>query len=138
MKNKYSGLAFLAELLINVAVFSAACAILVGVFSDASLLAKKTTRESLAMAELYTLTEIIKAEGEDALPGAAVQADGSLLLTYTEDWRQSSQPAAYTITLQLTPTAQKGGTLTDIVAVANTQTGEEICRLQTAHYRQNE
>lgn len=137
MKTKYSALAFLAEVLVNIAVFSASCAVLVGVFSAAYNLAGQTGEKNLAMAELHTLAEMAKVEGEGAFAPAQKNADGQYLLYYTADWRPASGgQAAYAIKVTLMPQKKLGGVLTGILAVASTAGGTEICRLESAYYQQ--
>lgn len=136
MRTKYSSLAFLSEVLVNVAVFSISCAILARVFSGAVGIAQKTSEENFAIAELYALTEIVRAQGEEGLPKGTKQTDGSLLLLYADHWKPGpAGKGGYTVCLMLTPETKPGGTLIVIVAVAYRQ-GEEICRLDTACYRQ--
>ncbi len=136
MKSKYRNVAFLVELLINVLVFSISCAILVALFGEASRIAQDTKRESFAGVEASALLEQVKAQGQEGILHGVVQADGSVLCAYDEDWMpiEGAEQAAYTIRLLITPEETGAGTLQNMSAIATDSAGEEIYSLQTANY----
>lgn len=135
MKTRYRNVSFLAEVLVNIMVFSISCAILVGAFAGASVLVRETREESLATNEIYSILETVKLRGEGALDGAEALPDGNYRLEYDKGW----QPAApgtgvFYITVSLSLQEYAGGTLQTVEAIAYRQDSEEICRFDTAVY----
>ena len=141
MKTRYRNVAFLAELMINILVFSISCAVLVGLFGKAFQVSRQTARETKAASEVQWLMENLKAGGKDALEGAEWTDDDHAVLRYDEDWNrvESDAQAVYTIKL-LVSTAVGGtdyGALTSIQAVAADAGGIALCRMETASYIPN-
>ncbi len=135
MKKRYRNIAFLTELLINIFVFSISCAILVGLFGSAGIMARKTREKSFAGTETYALLEMVRAQGAEGLVGAEERGDGTFACYYDEKWgRTSAEGAAYEIEVAIAPVKTAGGTLSSVVAVCHTVGGEEIFRLETSVY----
>ncbi len=135
MKRKYRNVSFLAELLINILVFSISCAVLVGLFGKASELARATREESYASAELGILIEQTKAQGVLAL-GGEMQADGSLLFHYDADWNRAEAPEArYAIRLAVEEAITSAGSLLTITGEASAADGRALCEVATKAYR---
>lgn len=134
MKKTYRNIAFLAELLINILVFSVSCAVLVGVFGKAGTVSRDTGEQSLASTEVNALIETVRLRGEAGLEGAVRQTDGSYVCNYDAAWRPTTQTPVYVVTVQLTEEQRGAGTLVYITAQAESATGREICIYDTAHY----
>ena len=136
---KYRNVAFLAELLINILVFSISCAILAGLFGKASLLARQTKEETFASAKVYAIVETIKVRGIDGVDGGQEQPDGSLMYRYDEDWNIAQEKdTAFIILLTVEPEKTDVGFLHHIHASAKTNEGRELYNLETAEYRSGE
>ncbi len=136
MKTRYRNVAFLAELMINILVFSVSCAVLVGLFGQAARISRETREKTAASAQTLAVLETVKARGD--CEDGAWQADGSLLCRYTEDWlpAQSEAEAAYLIRLEVADSPGAAGTLREMEAVATgAEDGRELCRLETASYQ---
>ena len=139
MRNRYRNVAFLAELLINILVFSISCAILAGLFGQAAKIARETREESFASMEIYSLFETVRASGVEALPQNALAEEEVYVLHYDKQWKPTDEPAAaYTIHLYTTDNSTGAGTLRELTALANNSEGEEICTLSTKTYHQGE
>lgn len=139
MKRSYRNIAFLAELMINILVFSISCAILAGLFGKAGLLAKNTKEESFALNELHALVQEAGLRGLDAFPQGETQPDGNLHLYYDKSWLPApKEAAAYTIILTLNSTKTEAGELYAISASAQNAAGKEITRLETSAYHPGE
>lgn len=139
MTNRYRNVAFLAELLVNILVFSISCAIMVGLFGQASKMARETREESFATQEIYALFETIRLRGPGAVEGAAPTAAGGLQCYYNEDWtRTDKENAAYTIELSLDEETAAAGLLLGVEARASDRNGQEICTLSTKTYHPDE
>ena len=136
MKTKYRNIAFLAELLINILVFSISCAILVGLFGRAALLARQTREENFASTQIYALFETMKARGPAALTTARQEGDGRYVCHYDSDWQLSVEhEPAYVITLDVFEQTSEAGELCRVQARATGADGEEIVAMETQTYR---
>lgn len=135
MKKSYRNVSFLAELLINILVFSISCAILAGLFGRASLIARQTREKNFASAEIYTLFETMKARGPAALTVAHEEEAGVYVCRYDKDWRPSvSGEGEYTIEMDVTETAAGTGVLVEVEARAKDKAGAEILTMETKSY----
>ncbi|MGD9559164.1 MAG: hypothetical protein AB7V55_00975 [Oscillospiraceae bacterium] len=135
MRRRYRNVAFLAELLINILVFSVSCAVLVGLFGKAGQIAAGTREETFAGTEVQSLLETVKARGTEGLAHGVPQPDGSVLCFYDAEWNPTGQDdARYQVRLALQPEETAAGVLNHLSAVAQDAAGREICRVQTANY----
>ncbi|MDL2219037.1 hypothetical protein LJC04_01685 [Ruminococcaceae bacterium OttesenSCG-928-O06] len=130
MKTKYRNIAFLAELIVNILVFSIACAFLMLVFGKASEMTRETREKSFASTNTLALVETVRLAAPDA------RGEETLVYTYDENWQatESASPA-FTIRLTLHYQASGAGTLTYIDASAHNRAGQELYTLSTASYR---
>ncbi len=138
MSSRYRNVAFLAELLINILVFSISCAVLAGLFGQAGKLAGQTRSKSQATAEIYTLFETIRAEGAGALEEATLLENGSYALYYDKQWNPAGQNAAFTIQLTVNQRPTGAGAIWEMEAFAYDGEAQEICRLATKAYYSGE
>ncbi len=144
MKKSYRNVAFLVELLVNIFVFSVACAILVGLFGKAGQLARGTRERDFATTEIYALFETAKAHGVQAATAAGdAQDDTRTLFYYDKNWKLTSAAgAAYIVEVTATPEggntlpgSAPAGELDRLTARASDAGGREICTMQTAVYQ---
>lgn len=135
MKRKYRNTSFLIELLVNVLVFSIACAILAGLFVHAHLISAQTHNRSLAGNEMVSLSQRARADGVEAL-GAAVGESGELTFYYDANWQPAEQsvPGGFSIALNLEAQRQAGGWLYMLQFAAADEQGRELGTLHTALY----
>lgn len=136
MKNRYRNVAFLAELLINIFVFSISCAVLVGLFGQAGQISRQTKEEGFATQEIYALFDTVRARGPEGLVSAQGGENGSYILYYDKNWcpAADAQAAAYTVTLQMEDTGTAAGSLYQLDATATDAQGSEICQMTTKTY----
>lgn len=135
MRKGYRNTSFLTELLINILVFSIACAALAGVFAQASLVARQTREENAAHSEVWAVLETGKVRGYEQLEGFEPQPDGRLVCGYDEEWTPTPpEGAAYTICLRITDEATGAGTLRHVDATAQTAEGRQLCHFTAASY----
>ncbi|MDL2254508.1 type II secretion system GspH family protein [Ruminococcaceae bacterium OttesenSCG-928-I18] len=139
MRNRYRNVAFLAELLINILVFSISCAILAGLFGQAGKLARETREKSFASQEIYSLFETLRARGPEGITQAQPDGQDGYALHYDEQWNPAGgENAAYIIHLYTTDNDTGAGVLREVTAHASNNQGEEICTLTTKTYHQGE
>lgn len=134
MKPRFRNLAFLFEVLVNVLVFSLACAVLANVFAKASALNRSTREETQASTEAYALYQTIKTEGVGGIEGLQALGDGWLML-YDAHWTPTDgENAVYRIEVALYPKTGAAGSLYALQCVAKRQGGGVIYRLDTQYY----
>ncbi len=134
-EGRYRNIAFLAELLINILVFSISCAILAGIFGQAGRLSRQTRSQSQASAEIYALFASLRAGGPAALAGAA-EENGAYLLYYDKDWNPAeANTAVYTLRLQMREEETGAGLLRQLEATAFSADDPDICTLSTKTYQ---
>lgn len=133
-KVRYKNTPFLVEVVVNILVFSIACAILVSAFVQASLMVRHTQEESLAGSELYALTETMKVYGEAGLESAQPQPDGKLRLYYNQNWQPASTADAYYVDIEVVKQPRATGNMYYLSLWAYRQNGEEITSLSTIVY----
>lgn len=135
MKPRYRNIAFLAELLVNILVFSLSCAILVGVFGKASAVARNTREEAAATAEVYALLETMRVRGLEEIDLLENQPDGGMLRGYDTVWQPvGMRQAVYTVSLHISSEQTEAGRLQHIVAVARNNAGRRLCTFETSLY----
>lgn len=136
MRVRYKNTSFLAEVLVNIVVFSIACAILVGAFVQASIMVRQTREESLAANELYALTETLKLRGAESLEYTHLQEDGSLRIEYDENWMPMNEgQGTYYVRMEIVHQPRATGDMLYVSLWAYQQNGEEISRLDTIVYQ---
>ncbi len=135
---RYRNVAFLAELLINILVFSISCAILAGIFGQAGRISRDTRSKSQATTEIYALFATLRAQGPAALTDAA-QEEGEYRLYYDKDWnRTAAATAVYTLRLTIREEPTGAGVLRRLEARATSGENPEICTLSTSVYQSGE
>lgn len=135
MRSKYRNIAFLAELLVNIFVFSISCAILAGLFGQAGMLATQTREEGFASTEMHALFEITKARGLEGLGAECEETSDGFVCYYDRQWN-AADPSAYEYTIQMDVQEEEtgAGVLYRLNATASHSSGREICQMQTAVY----
>lgn len=137
MRKNYKNIAFLAELLINILVFSVACAILVGLFTRASEISRQTREESFAGIEVHSLFQTIQAEGPQGVTyGQLEQGETTVVCLYDSSWTpvENEAEAAYLIHLFLKSEEGEAGVLTRITARVETAKEKVIGNFETSVY----
>lgn len=133
--SRYRNIAFLAELLINILVFSISCAILAGLFGQAGRLSREMRSKSQASTEIYALFSALRASGPEAL-APAVETENGYVLYYDKSWNPTTaETAVFTLTLQLQEENTGAGVLRQVHATASSTNIPEICTLSTKTYQ---
>lgn len=139
-KSRYRNLGFMAEVLVNIVVFSLSCAILVGVFVRAATLNFRTREESIASTQVYALYETVSVQGLRNIEGIQQMPDGNWMMQYDADWKPiAGEGAVYIIELLVTEEAARAGELKTLQCVARRAADRSIIyRLETAFYLPDE
>lgn len=143
MKRRYRNVAFLMELLINILVFSVACAVLVGLFGKASQLSRQSKQQAAAASEVQNAVEVVKLRGIEGL-GAQAGATGASLF-FDGSWQPTTDPeaATYEVLVKVEYSSTEAGTLVDIYAAAHpylmqagaSPLGQALYEMSTAVYQ---
>lgn len=135
MKVRYRNTSFLAEVLINILVFSIACAVLASAYVQAFVIVRQTREESLAANELYALSETLKLRGEEGLTGGTQQPDNTLRFEYDENWMPVEEGAgAFYVLAEIVHQPRATGDMMYVSLWAHRATGEELATLSTIVY----
>lgn len=140
MRQSYRNVSFLAELMINILVFSISCAILAGLFGKAGMMARETKEKGFASAEVYSLLQTLRVRDVEELGAGEILENGSVICFYDNKWNTTtSSDAYYEVVLNIDTSKTDAGELRNVTAVARHRTNErKIFELKTTIYKPEE